>query len=129
MSLFCGIASVNIPVSDMRAAERWYSEILGARLSEYRLDRLSPLKFEGLDGPAVTLVCVESSARLKLWSGDDGEYPMGAFAFSVRNAKETYALLKQRGVHVFEPYESEDGEMSFVFEDLDGNYLEITDMN
>lgn len=127
LNYLLGISSVTIPVRNVESAGSWYRSNLGGVPSVYSMDGYSPLEFDAFECPVVELIKVEDDARLRLTNPGTGK-PMGTFSFVVRNAKETFRLLKDRGVNVFEPYEDEDGKMIFVFEDLDGNYLSITDM-
>ncbi len=124
MKYFSGIDVVIIPVSNVDAAVAWYGKNLGALPSEYALDSLVPLIFQGVRSPSIQLLQVHSETRLRLMTDD---YPVGAFSLVTHNAKELYSTLKSRGVTVFAPSEDEDGKSSFVFEDLDGNYITITD--
>ncbi|GIV58078.1 MAG: hypothetical protein KatS3mg042_0991 [Rhodothermaceae bacterium] len=115
--VFQGLDTVLVRVRDINLAKAWYMEKLG--FAEPYFDPAERLAVFDLGG----------TTSLTLWELKPGEtlgprdHARAFPIFSVANARETCALLRDRGVDVAEVVDS-GGVAYFMFRDLDDNLLE-----
>jgi catechol 2,3-dioxygenase-like lactoylglutathione lyase family enzyme len=115
--VFQRLDTVVLRVRDINLAKAWYLEKLG--FGKPYFDAAERLAVFDLGG----------TTSLTLWELKSGETlgprdPARAFPiFSVADARETWALLRDRGVDVGDVVES-GGVTYFTFRDLDDNLLE-----
>ncbi|MGG4036506.1 VOC family protein [Paenibacillus cisolokensis] len=123
------IATIEIPVSDLRRAINWYGEMLGAKLQEEWNDKWTSamLHFQGGSGavgvPSIYLVKTEDRRRLTFKNTRYG-YMQSVIDLYTHDLKGYYRFLKERGVDVNEiDWEREPHRQGFGFRDCDGNSL------
>ena len=115
--VFRGLDTVVLRVRDIRRATEWYREKLG--FAEPYFD----------PGERLAVFDLGGTTSLTLWELKPGEVRdsrehAGTFPiFSVTDARETWAVLRERGVDVA-PLVDGGGVTYFPFRDLDGNLLE-----
>lgn len=115
--VFQGLDTVLVRVRDINLAKAWYLEKLG--FAEPYFDPAERLAVFDLGG----------TTSLTLWELKPGEtlgprdHARAFPIFSVADARETWALLRDRGVDVAEVVDS-GGVTYFTFRDLDDNLLE-----
>lgn len=114
--IFNGLDTVLLRVRCLDEARAWYSEKLGLR--ETFLDEGERLAVFDLAGTSLTLWELKAGESFPPL-GHAGTYPI----FSVGDARQTWALLRERGVAVGEVVEA-GGVTFFTFLDPDGNNLE-----
>lgn len=115
--VFRGLDTVLLRVSDIDLAKRWYREKL--ELAEPYFDSVERLAVFDLGG-TTSLTLWELKPGETLGSPDHAStFPI----FSVADARETWVLLRDRGVNVGEVVDS-GGVTYFTFKDLDDNFLE-----
>lgn len=115
--VFRGLDTVIVRVRDIGLAKRWYVEKLG--FAEPYFD----------PGERLAVFDLGGTTSLTLWELKPGEtvcprdhattFPI----FAVADARETWVLLRDRGVNVGEVVDS-GGVTYFTFKDLDDNLLE-----
>jgi catechol 2,3-dioxygenase-like lactoylglutathione lyase family enzyme len=115
--VFQGLDTVLLRVRDVHLAKAWYVEKLG--FPEPYFDPAERLAVFDLGG----------TTSLTLWELKPGEttgpsdHPTAFPIFSVADARQTWALLRDRGVDVAAVVDAA-GVTYFTFRDLDGNLLE-----
>lgn len=115
--VFRGLDTVLVRVRDIGVATGWYQEKLG--LTHPHLDPVERLAVFDLGG----------TTSLTLWELKGGETPCPPGhtrpfpIFSVADARQTWNLLRGRGVNVGDLVEG-GGVTYFTFRDLDDNLLE-----
>jgi len=121
------IATIEIPVSDLRRAVEWYGVMLGANLQEEWSDEWTTamLHFQGGSGaigvPSLYLVKTEDTRRLTFRNTKHG-YIQSIIDLYTHDLKGYYRFLKERGVDVNEiDWEQEPHRQGFGFRDCDGN--------
>ncbi|MCL6642370.1 MAG: VOC family protein [Candidatus Bipolaricaulota bacterium] len=116
--VFRGLDTVLLRVRDVRLAKTWYQEKLD--FPDPYFDPAERLAVFGLGG-TTSLTLWELKPGETLCPEDDHAKTLPIF--SVVNARQTWHLLRDRGVAVGEVVES-GGVTYFTFKDLDGNLLE-----
>ncbi|WP_159882049.1 sigma-70 family RNA polymerase sigma factor [Paenibacillus puerhi] len=121
------IATIEIPVSDLRRAVDWYSSMLGAKPQGPWNDEgtSAMLHFQGGSGaigvPSIYLVQTEDTRRLTFTNTQYG-YIQSIIDLYTPDLKGYYHFLKDQGVDVNEiDWEREPGRQGFGFRDCDGN--------
>ncbi|MBW7475582.1 sigma-70 family RNA polymerase sigma factor [Paenibacillus oenotherae] len=121
------IATIEIPVSDLRRAVQWYGEMLGAKLQgEWNGEwTAAMLHFQGGSGaigvPSIYLVKTEDNRRLTFRNTRHG-YIQSVIDLYTHDLKGYYRFLKEHGVDVNEiDWELEPHRQGFGFRDCDGN--------
>lgn len=120
------VHSIAIPVNDISASSKWYSEMLGAVPSEYETERYRWLQLGQVEFPKLMLVQVSVATRLQLVC--EG-YRIGAIRILATDVAKLRRLLESRGLSILDVYRNEDGEEEFLFEDLDCNWITITEFS
>ncbi|MFC5404325.1 sigma-70 family RNA polymerase sigma factor [Cohnella soli] len=121
------IATIEIPVFDLRRAVEWYGDMLGAKLQGEWNDewKSAMLHFQGGSGaigvPSIYLVKTEDKRRLTFKNTRHG-YIQSVIDLYTHDLKGYYRFLKERGVDVNEiDWEQEPNRQGFGFRDCDGN--------
>lgn len=115
--LFREVDTVVVRLRDIHQAKRWYQEKLGFAKSSF--DHAERLAVFDLSGTTSLTVWELKPAELLGSARIARIFPI----FSVADAHETSALLRDRGVDVDQVVNSR-GVTYFTCEDLDGNLLE-----
>jgi catechol 2,3-dioxygenase-like lactoylglutathione lyase family enzyme len=120
--VFQRLDTVLLPVRDIDLAMTWYREKLG--FAQPYFDPEERLAVFDLGG-TTSLTLWELKSGETLGAGDHARaFPI----FAVADARETWALLRDRGVDVGDVVDS-GGVTYFTFRDLDGNLLEACQVN
>ncbi|XID91504.1 sigma-70 family RNA polymerase sigma factor [Paenibacillaceae bacterium WGS1546] len=121
------IATIEIPVSDIGKAVRWYGEMLGAKpYGEWNDEwTTAMLHFQGGAGaigvPSIYLVETEDSRRLTFKNTRHG-YIQSVIDLYTHDLRGFYDFLKARGVDVNDiDWQREPHRQGFGFRDCDGN--------
>jgi catechol 2,3-dioxygenase-like lactoylglutathione lyase family enzyme len=120
--VFQRLDTVLLRVRDIDLAMAWYREKLG--FAQPYFDPEERLAVFDLGG-TTSLTLWELKSGETLGAGDHARaFPI----FAVADARETWALLRDRGVDVGDVVDS-GGVTYFTFRDLDGNLLEACQVN
>ncbi|WP_347548338.1 VOC family protein [Pseudalkalibacillus hwajinpoensis] len=114
MSFFEGVYQVNVRVSDIENAVKWYEQVLGLHVTKNYGGTVVLGFNEGHD----TICLIELKEGEELSSTNSGSYPVLHLAEA--HAETFKDELKERGIQVDE----EAGQAHFTFTDPDGNVLE-----
>ena len=113
-----------IYVADLRAAERFYTEIVGLQVTRRMVDFLVLQT-----GSAKIHICSETFAPEHLKDAESTQQ-LGAkveFCFEVEDIVEAYAKVQAAGYPISEPIKEQDwGKTDFRVLDPDGAYIRIT---
>jgi catechol 2,3-dioxygenase-like lactoylglutathione lyase family enzyme len=122
-----GIACINLPVSDVEASARWYTDVLGCTLLR------EPTRFEentnamlqlGWKGP--TVLMHEEKDRAALHFQRDGQ-PAPIFELQIGDIDAFYAKLQEQCAMVSDRYDNPGCGKYFKVKDPDGNWLTIVE--
>lgn len=116
-NVFQGLDTVLVRVRDIEVAKRWYVEKLG--FAEPYFDPAERLAVFDLGGTTSLTLWELKPSEILCPSDHGGTFPI----FSVVDARQTWALLRDRGVDVGQVVDS-GGVTYFTFRDVDGNLLE-----
>ncbi|CAM3209588.1 VOC family protein [Rhodothermus bifroesti] len=116
-NVFQGLDTVLVRVQDIEVAKRWYVEKLG--FAEPYFDPAERLAVFDLGGTTSLTLWELKLGEILCPSDHAGTFPI----FSVVDARQTWALLRDRGVDVGQVVDS-GGVTYFTFRDVDGNLLE-----
>ena len=129
------IATIELPVSDLRRAVDWYGEMLGAKLQgEWNDDwTAAMLHFQGGSGaigvPSIYLVKTDDKRRLTFKNTRHG-YVQSVIDLYTHDLRGYYHYLEQHGVDLNEvDWEQEPDRQGFGFRDCDGNSLGVCNVD
>ncbi|WP_442598914.1 VOC family protein [Neobacillus sp. D3-1R] len=117
MSLFSKMDTIILRVADIKAAKKWYEEVLEFTSSYESNGDHAIVIFPIGNGPSITLY---------EWQHDESHSPASSSypIFFAENIEEVHTKLTSRGVETSEL--QKDGSTTFfTFYDLNGNKLEV----
>ncbi|WP_088007720.1 sigma-70 family RNA polymerase sigma factor [Indiicoccus explosivorum] len=124
------IATIEIPVSDVKQSVEWYSQVLGLK-AVYQDDHSAMLHLQGgsrIGVPTLYLVETEAPTRLRFVNSHTG-ITHSVVDFYIGDLEKFHGFLKSQGVKVTDlnlfPGSPHGG---FGFEDPDGNALSATNV-
>ena len=108
---------VYLPVSDLDAAAKWYSDIFG-----FKIILNDPLYYELRSSSAIRIMLIKNNDGVNVHMMYDG-IPQAAYGFTVSDIEVVHAYLISKGVEVKKIIEYQG--KSFSFTDSDGNVIEL----
>ncbi|MFC4559552.1 VOC family protein [Virgibacillus kekensis] len=111
---------VFIPVSDIKQAKEWYTEMLNIEEGEFMFDNLFAAK---MDGTGMLL------DTMPMWRDENEQLqPLNvpAIQFGTDDIQASYAFMKEKGVELVTDIQHDHW---FVFKDPDGNKMMVCQDN
>jgi glyoxylase I family protein len=121
-----GVVHFSIPVSNLDASRRFYTEILGLTLVSEATNRAGMVFLRAGDDH---VILARSDAPLQR-SADDARRAHHAFKVDSSKYDEAKAFLASKGVEVFEEEDRKKGVFvgrQFYIRDPDGNVIELSE--
>jgi catechol 2,3-dioxygenase-like lactoylglutathione lyase family enzyme len=143
--IICGIQQMGVGVPDVQEIWKWYRKFFGANVRIFEEEAEAPLMTRYTGGEvhrrtATLALSMDGGGGFEIWQFKSrptnkanfeiqlGDYGLYACRIKSRDAKATYAYMKDNGAEVLgEPQTAPDGSFNFFVKDPNGNLFNVVE--